>query len=105
MAEPVKTEQPKEEKKVVLLNQGKRSFQTKSGLLKPGESLEVGEAEAKDLLHYGGEIVDASKIVKGAHSADLRAENEKLKAENVELKAEIEKLKKPPAPHSAGSKK
>lgn len=88
----------KPEKKIVVLNNSKRSYHVgKGAILAPGASMELVESVAKNILDYDG-VVDASKLVTVASSIDVVAQNTKLKLENAMLKGEIEKLKKSSTP-------
>ena len=82
----------KDEKKVRVLNQGRRNYQLSGKrTLKPGQALEVSGKEAKLLLGQR-DIVDAAKVVPPSkEDKDMKAENAKLKAENAKLKAAADK--------------
>ncbi len=85
----------KEEKKVRVLNQGRRNYQLSGKrVLKPGASAEVSGKEAKLLLGQR-DIVDAAKIVPPSKAdKDMKSENAKLKAENAKLKTDATKADK-----------
>jgi len=73
-------------KMVAVLNRSEQSTHTTSvGALRPGQSIEVPEAEAKKLCGYK-HIVLASSVVASAGKA------EDLQAENLLLKRKIEAL-------------
>lgn len=80
---------------IVVINRGQRSFDLKPGpngekrtLLKGGSIETLDEAEAKLLLGYNREIVDAAAVI--PHNAKkieaLQRDIEVLKAENERLK-------------------
>lgn len=80
-------EQPKPEgKTVVLLNRGLRSYKTSVGLLEPGSSVSLPEAEAKGLMVYR-DLVDAAKAMpqQAAKHKALEDENAKLKKQLADL--------------------
>ena len=80
-----------DEKKVTILNQGKRALvicMKPRKVLAIGGSAEVSEKEAKHLLSYEG-VVDLAKVApqQAEDMEKLRQENEELKKRNAELEA------------------
>lgn len=72
-----------------LINNSARAYLTSKGYLRPGDSLEFGEAEAARLMDYHG-VVDAATFIPNVKiNEDIKAENVKLKARVAELEAEL----------------
>lgn len=77
------------EKKVVLLNRGKRHFQVSgSRRVAPGETVEVDQDEAKKLTIYP-DLVDLSKVSVKVDESKLKTDNAALMSENAELKKKL----------------
>ena len=75
-------------KTVTIMNQGIRTFHTDGGgVLKPGASIMVSEAEAKELLEYP-ELRDLAKI-----APKTQETMNKLKADNDRLQKELDAVK------------
>ena len=81
-------ESGKDDKKVLLLNRGKRLFETKNGNLLPSGHLAVSEKEAKALLVYD-EIIKVSEYVEPKNLRALKADLKKSETENKELKKQL----------------
>jgi len=76
-----------EVKMVAVMNQGVAPHSTSVGMLRPGQSVEVPEAEAKKLCAYR-DIVLASSVVPSIGKAET------LQAENAVLRGKIADMEK-----------